>query len=773
VRHFATAAAVVLLCAAASAGAFAAATEVVVVVVDDMTSRPLAHARVTLLGTGPGEARTDRSDVRGAVRLNGFAPGAVRVIVEADGYPKAESRFDVVEDTGGTVNVVVRLTRLKTIGRTSAVVTSGSQRIGEATPLRRISSDLVDALSRLGGVAVSGDGSAFSIALGGRDPSQTSYTLDGTPVGVNAGQLAIDSDLLQDAQVNAAQDTVAFALLSPTKDPVMKLESTVGGYGASSVKSTFQGATGQLGYAVAHAERGADSILDGRTYTDLSGERYRHVGETVRVGDYVKIAAPIGYWSASIADAVSRSAGNPLPAYLAGDIPAGIGPGEHRSSNAENWIAVANGTVHGYALSINASSWSYRVDDDQRSRVLALTPSPLYLSDATTGQSVQGYLSATAGDRRTIELLGTLTWGRASSAFTTPSTATQSATSSVERSLKATERWKLDEGRSLLASAAVANDGVATLPTFHLEERMRRGNAVRNFAVDYGRKPVRAESPENIRALLDPGAASYDCQGRLVTAQVPGDLSAQPSRFEVSGSLATRSSRAHAQISGYWEVQRDLLLTGASVEATGDNTAGLGNFIDQLRAGFGPLGGCAVSTAPVEVAFIKSVGHVSARYAGVDIAGGVSVSPRVQIEGDIAVQRAAPAALPSSLVTSRSYYVVGRQLPNVPFWNGTFTVDWQSRDERTEALINATFVSVNNKNNLPARTTYSLALQRSIAPNVSLLAVGTNVFGTYTGDFVSARYAVPYLLANGRLQPALAAPQAPKRLFLTAIYRNR
>ncbi|MEA2719791.1 MAG: hypothetical protein QOJ39_1655, partial [Candidatus Eremiobacteraeota bacterium] len=481
--------------------------------------------------------------------MSGFAPGAVRAIVEADGYPKAESRFDVPEANGVPMNVIIRLAKLKTIGRTFALVTAGSQRIGDAAPLRRISSDLVDALSRLGGVSVSGDGMTFAVGLGGRDPSQTSYTLDGTPVGVNAGQLAIDSDLLQDAQINAAQDTVGFALLSPTKDPVRKLEATIGGYGSSAVKSSLQGTAGQIGYALAHVERGADSVLDGRTYTDLSGERYRHVGETVRIGDYAKLAAPIGYWSVSVADAISRSAGNPLPAYLAGDLPAGIGPGERKTSNAQNWIAVANGTVHGYALSFNASSWSYQADDDERSRILALARSPLYVSDFTSGRSVQGYLSATAGDRRTMEFVGTLTWTRASSAYADVTSAARTSVDSLERSLKATERWKLDEGRSLLASGSLTNDGTATLPAVHLEERLRRGNASRTLALDYGRKPVRSESPENIRSLLDPRSASYDCQGRLITAQVPGDLSAQPSRFEVSGSLATQSRRAHAQVS--------------------------------------------------------------------------------------------------------------------------------------------------------------------------------------------------------------------------------
>ncbi|MEA2721780.1 MAG: hypothetical protein QOJ39_3644, partial [Candidatus Eremiobacteraeota bacterium] len=214
-------------------------------------------------------------------------------------------------------------------------------------------------------------------------------------------------------------------------------------------------------------------------------------------------------------------------------------------------------------------------------------------------------------------------------------------------------------------------------------------------------------------------------------------------------------------------------LTGASVDATGNNIGDLGDFVQQLQSGFGTFGGCAGSPAPADVVFIKSVGHVAARYAGIDVAGGVSIGPRLQVEGDVAVQSAVPAALPSSLLTSRSYYVVGRQLPNVPFWNGTLTVDWQSRDERTEALFNATFVSANNRNNLPAKTTYSLALQRNVTPNISLLALATNIFGTYAGDFVSARYAVPYVLADGRLQPALAAPQAPKRLFITAIYRNR
>ena len=547
----------------------------------------------------------------------------------------------------------------------------------------------------------------------------------------------------------------------------------MGGYGSSALKTRLQGTAGQLGYALAHVSRGADSLLDGRTYRDLSGERYRHVGELVRIGDYAKIAAPIGYWSVSVADAISRSAGNPLPAYLSGDVPAGIGPGERKTTNAENWIAVANGTMHGYAVSLNASSWSYRADDDQRSRVVALAPSPLYLSDATSGRSVQGYLSATSGERRTIELLGTLTWTHTSTRFADPTGAPRNAVASAERSLKATEHWKLDAGRDLLASAAVTNDGNTSLPAFHVEERIRRGNASRDVALDYGRKPVRSESPDTIRTLLDPRSAAYDCQGGVITAQVLGDVAAEPTRFQVSGSLATQSRHGHAQVSGYWETQRDLILTGASVEAVGDNVAGLADFVEQLRAGFTALGGCAVSRTPVEVVFLKSVGHVGARYAGVDVAGGISVGSRIQIEGDIALQRAVPTTLPPSLATSQSYYVVGRQLPNVPFWNGTLTLDWQSRDERTEGLLNATFISTNNRNNLPAKATYSAALQRNVGHNLSLLAVATNVFGSYTGDFVSSRYAVPYVLADGRVQPALAAPQAPKRLFITAIYRNR
>ncbi len=762
-----------VFCAVVRATVAAATTDVVVVVIDDATSRPLPRAHITLLGTGPGEAKADISDAHGTVRVSGFGPGAVRAIVEVDGYPKAQSVFDVPEAATLPMTVLIRLSKLKTIGHTSALVTTGAQRVGDAAPLRRVSSDLVDALSRLGGVSVSGNGTTFAIGLGGRDPSQTSYTLDGTPVGVNAGQLAIDSDLLQDVQVNTAQDTVAFALLSPTKDPVRKVEATIGGYGSSAFKTTLQGTAGKLGYALAHVARGADSLLDGRTYGDLSGERYRHVGELVRIGDYAKLAAPIGYWSVSLADAISRSAGNPLPAYLAGDIPAGIGPGERKTTNAENWIAVANGTVHGYALSFNASSWSYRADDDQRSRVLASMPSPLYLSDFTGGRSVQGYLSATAGERRTIEVAGTLTWTHTSTSYADPTGVSRNSASSVERSIKATERWKLDEGRSLLASAAVTNDGATSLPAFHVEERLRRGNASRTLALDYGRKPVRSESPENIRALLDPRSASYDCQGRIITAQMPGDVAADPSRFEVSGSLATQSRHGHAQVSGYWETQRNLLLSGASVEAIGDNAAGLGDFVQQLRSGFSAFGGCAASPTPAEVIFVKSVGHVGARYAGVDIAGGISVGSRIQIEGDVALQRAVPTALPASLATSRSYYVVGKQLPNVPFWNGTLTLDWQSPDERTEALVNATLVSTNNRSNLPAKTMYGVAIQRNIGSNVSLLVVATNVFGSYVDDFVSSRYAVPYVLADGRLQPALAAPQAPKRLFVTAIYRNR
>lgn len=753
----------------------AAADPIIVSVVDDETSHPIEGARVSLVGTGPGESRTEVAGPTGTVQLSGFAPGSLRVIVIAQGYADHRSSFDLPARLTSPFSVTVRLDALKRIGRTSARSRRAEteRNVTPNSSVRRISSDLVDALSRLGGVAVAGDGVSARIGLRGRDPSQTTFTLNGTPVGVNAAQLAVNSDLLEEADVNSAQDTIAFTLLSPTLEPLHRIEVARGGYGSSLVLSTAQGTAGQLGFAVAHVERGADSILDRRVYRDLSGESYRHVGELVKIGDYAKLAVPIGDWSISASDAVSRSAGNPLPAYLAGALPAGTGPGERKTTTAENAVVVANGRLRGAALSFNASSWSLRAYDDARSRIVAGQPAPLIIDDATSGRSVQGYVATTIGERRTLEFLGTLTWTRTAAGYSGLAAAGATTVSAVRRTLKATERWKLDADRSVLASAVLDSDGAAVLPAVHLEDHLRRGNSDRTLSIDYARKPVRFDSSENVRGLLDPRAASYDCYGNVVTANVPGDSSARPAVIGANASLSSRSRNAHVEVSGYFEAQRGLLLTAASQRADTLPNGAFAAFVDQLVNGYGEFGGCAGSIRTSDVVLIRNVAGVSMRYDGVELAGGVNLGKRLVAEADFAVQQAVPTALPPALSSARSYYVMGRQLPNVPYWNGNVSLDWQSNDGKTEALANATLTSANNTKNLPAVSVFSVAVQRAISPKLVVTLIGTNVSASYTGDFVSPRYALPYLLANGALQPALAAPEPPPRLFLSLSYKNR
>jgi carboxypeptidase family protein len=748
------------------------AAEIVVRVVDDATSEVVRGARVTVIGTGPGEVRTGVAGADGSVQVQGFGPGSIRLIVSASGYPDVyRSTFDLPDRLSASFEVTVRLNRLMRIGGTSARtdVPPTQRSIGEGTPLRRISSDLVDALSRLGGVSVAGDGTTFRIGLRGRDPAETSFMLNGTPVGVNAAQLAIDSDLLEEAQVDSARETVAFSLLAPTVAAIQKLDTAAGGYGTSFVRSTAQGTSGNVGYAAAHVERGAESALNGRVYDDLSGSRYRHVGSVVKIGDYAKLSAPLGYWSLSASEAVSRSAGSPLAAYLAGDLPAGIGPGERKVTNAQNAIIVANGTLRGLALSFNASMWSYRGYDDQSTRTIFGVPAPLILGDATSGRSVQAYLSTTFGDSRTLEILGTVSWTRTLASWG-PVTQGSSEAAAVERSFKATERLKLDGGRSIVASATVTSNASGTLPTFHLEERRRRGNTDGALAIDYGRKPVRSDSPENVRTLLDSRSASYDCDGHVVTAYTPGDADAQPTVLGVNASFSTRSKRAHLQASAYFEQQRNLLLTGASVRA-GDGQ--LGSFVNDLINGYRTFGGCSGTISADDVVFIRNVVGASVRYDGIELSGGTGLGRHWLLEGDFALQQAVATKLPPVLTASRSYYAVGRQLPNIPYWNGTLSLDWRSNDERTEAVLNATMTSLNNSKNLPAVSVWSAAIQHRISPALVLTVVGTNVTKAYTGDFVSPRYALPYLLENGSLQPALAAPEPPPRLFFSLSYRNR
>jgi|SRR5579872_5111357 len=745
--------------------------EVQIHILSSASKVALSGARVELVGSSFKSIYSFESDHDGAVSVQSLPAGIYRLEVRHEGY---ETFVDSIEVRSGQIaDLDVALRPLNVIAsvHSKKIRNAYVNIVTDHSTLRKFSPTLIDALQNVGGVQVAqvnGIGALFSIA--GQDVSSTRYQINGVPLAGSGAALAVNTDLLAQAAIDEANDVVSFLYLSPTQNPTYVEQFSSGGFGSNFSKLTAQGTTGVTGFAFARTDRRQASLLNGKTYLDLSGQSYDHSGDAQTLGNYVKATGPIGSWVGAIQGDFSTSATSPIPTFFAGDLPAGYGPGERTNTVSSNVITSANGSlgIGGAGASISLSTFSVQSTDDARQRrieglsfpmltdsqaignslgaeVVSSTPffsEQLAVEDQTSRQLSQTVLGSALPER---DVFATTTYeGSVDLSHNRPRNGSDSFTIDVTRS----DRGDLGlDIRSVLHRRPTIDDDLS-------------------ISGAYGSRVVIPDAVA--QTLADPKSADFDCVGQTISLQAPGDTVATPRSANLSVGWVHQLARTQVSVLGYANSVSHALLTNALVPAALEPGGFLSpTFVGQLQSAYHSSGGCGGPTPTADrIFFLQNVANISALYSGGTIDLSRTLNRSTTVELTYTYTGARITAEDRRLQGLFSPYVVGAQLPGVAPQSVTATVDMLLGRRGVEGLLNYRWTSADNARNLPPYGSYSFGLIRPVSRAISLSIVGTNLSNSYAGAFVSPRDAVNLPTISGVLFPTLASPLRPSTLFV-------
>jgi hypothetical protein len=747
--------------------------EILVTVLDASTKDAITGAAVAILGTSPGVVFTLTATDRGQAMLSGVEDGAYRLIVQAHGYQPFRTTVDVVRGKR-TLVVIELLPALATIGRVSAH-SSVLHEVFDVGSSRKISPTLVDALNRFADVSTTGNMEfGLSTSLRNGDPAATNYSINGVPLASAGAGLSINTDLLAGISVNQDRDTVDFNYLAPTVAPRFSTAVEEGGFGTSLVRSSLQATTGVVGIAAVHSVRGANSALNGQTYLDASGLSYRHVGAAVSVGNYAKLAVPIGNWYASTAIADSRAVSNPIPTYYDGILPAGDGPGSLSTTHSQNVVSTVNGLFGTTALSVGLSSFTLETRDDQSKRFVDLLASPI----ARTG-SVRGS-DLTIGAQRSVsprtDLRATIT--RTDSVIGGSSTVDKSAVTagSIEQTTTTITLRSETRANNVLKTYAEASALKSNLASWSpsatagFTASKPSGTRYGGF-LSVGRRHIESSQSRDEQGFLEASGATYDCANGIATIAAPGDSSADASYTRANLSYAREGSDGYINVAVYYDLLRSAMLTNALVPLSAEPAGYLpAGYAESLLAGFQAFGRCSRGRDAINDLYaIEDVSGASSRTVGLSLAGSRVLSRRLIASFGAFLSSARLVGGDARLAAPSSPYQIGRQLPGRPFLKGNVAFDYLAPSHLPELLIDAEYLGVNNARNLPPNLSINIGLEKIVSPTLTVNLVATNVFNQYAGTFVTGRNAV-FLATRSGTFPTLAAPLPPAAVHVTASF---
>ena len=294
---------------------------------------PVAGARVFLLGWSSESSLVRSTDAQGALRISNLPTGSYLMSIKSVDFAEARLRVDV---RGGTLTDITihlvpspkLLARIKVSDKTES---ASIFYLNDASPVRRLSKDLISAINLLAGAEVSlgPDGQATDVSIRGHDPSSTSYTVGGLRVGGSAAFQTFDPDFVSNARVDLIHEEVGLQLLGPIFGPTYTLDYLGGGFGSSRTATTVQGTTGSTGFVVGHLIRDVTSPLNGAYYLDSSGLAYAHQGTFHGTSTLATFVIPVGSdWRTSANFTETRMSEEPITNIFAGPVPDGIGPGK-------------------------------------------------------------------------------------------------------------------------------------------------------------------------------------------------------------------------------------------------------------------------------------------------------------------------------------------------------------------------------------------------------------------------------------------------------------
>lgn len=740
---------------------------------DASTGVPITGARIFVIGLGRGEAYVRISNASGTACFNALREAPYRVSTQGQGYRSFATTLTAKNGVTVSADVSIEPNTFKTIAsvKSKPGVTVAKQAISADSPLQKISPDLFSALNHIPGVNVrpGNDGLGIAASINGADSSSTSYQINGVSVGGGAA-LTLNSDLLARAEVDASNDTLSFAFLSPTATPEYNLYWNKGGYGSSLVKATAQGSLGQVGVAVAHTVRGADSALNGAVYGDQSGLVYRHVGALEVTGNYLSLSGPVGDWNFAGGDAVSDSRVSPNQNVWIGHVAAGFGPGEVKTAIASNPILSANGPLGNFAVSASIAGWDLNERDSYESRIIAGTNDPLTQKDVHSGYDlfIRGQEASEVGD----------------AAFSLDSRVQRyyfSATklglggdlSQTVRTLegKLSAHRTFAHGLSAEGTANVTAVGGGLSTDFQIGAAWTNDHGTSATAhISVGRSFIDGTSLGAFYGLEDPAIAQYDCNNGFISVPAPGASVATPASVGGDVSATHRFKRWSLSISAREKRVTDTLISAAPVSATAlPPGVATTTYLQEILSDYSAVGGCSGPPPSLsKVFFLRNVDGVSIKYDGLAARTTFLIAKDFSLDAQYGMNVAELIRAPAQLTSPLSPYIEGRQLPNIPLQQGSVTLDWHRG--RSENLINLQLTSGNNPSNLPAFAELNAGFLYQVSPAATLSIVATNLTNSFVGYFVSPQFAVPLQTYSGLPFPVYSAPRNHSTLYFDFHY---
>ena len=758
-----------------------------IVVVDQATKAPVELARVVL--DGP-VVTSEFTDKKGLVVFTDVPDGIYRARVVRREYQTVTSAsFEIINGNYITVSVALALsTQLKVIGtveaHSSAAISSTS--FGPDSAVRKLSSDMADALNKLSGVSVqtnSDDSDAEqTISLDGQDASQTALTLDGIPLNApgSAGNLRNYATCLfagagvrNGPQLGGLAGGVNFSTLQPTLSWESYNTLMVGSIGRNSWQVAETGSDGKVGVALNACGGLATSWLDGLYYTDASGLAYDHNGDANSFGSSARFRYEFGD-SQTITGMflTSNHITNIACARLQyNDIPCGYGPNNY-SAGSVSLFSVTDDLLLG-ATSIQATFYGNNSTSlgDELDRFVDGEASPIGSSGLSNSRGFTLNAILPAAQRHTISLTAYGSWGT-SQTFPLNEPATpyytnlqhsNYAAAEITDSIHSNEHLSLST--SLGATQATGGFGGVLGSVGATWHPTKNDTYTASYTVQ-GSPGQQSRST----ILSDPAALRFTCDGAdsVAFGNAPG---AAP---EASSSTSANLTYARSWVGGdlsvrlYRQMQKNTLLptdvNGTILLANGTLSP---SYIAAVQQVFQSSAGCGsnVPFGPSQLYFSTPVAGVNRLYQGVQITGyGTFGNLIVQPFWNTTVSQ----AISDSPLIDNPYSITqsGQQLPNVPLQRAGVILDYKARHSAIEYLADAMYYGSNNPNNLPAYTQVDAAVNVTFNKG-NLTVAASNIFGTYAGIFSSYANAVPFYTQSGQIVPNVARPLTPRSYTVT------
>ena len=741
------------------------ASDVIVEVVDAGTSKPLALARVLVVGENGSIGYTDAD---GRARFESVATGTYRAAVTKRGYVSAQSPlFDVVANRA--TNIRVKLAKpggLQKIGSVSVTTSPSraSREVGQDDALRHLDGSLRDAIGDLPGVTGSGDG----FGIDGNDPSQTGTSIDGVAIAGVGGSLSgrgINSDLFAGASASSGASngslggSLNFRSLQPTRLPQEQATLQYASDNGSSALLAARGSIRNLGYVVQHAARGRTSGLTGQDFTDVSGLRYVHDGDRFAAGDLLKLR-----WAPALTQTLTLTASRTdqqngiACSQQTALYPCGFGPGLFAHQHGDFVTLGENATIG--ATSVFASGYvaSSRSDDDRNRATFAGLPAPSGSQTRSLSRGAALGLQFPGGDRHEVSVAANV-YGLSFDGTTTNGFGTfPIAARTSYRAVSLIDQYRLNQRLTITASAGFNGSNGTSNAAGRLSLRWQ---PTRDLA--YSLSAAAGDAGGNLvvtnAAFPDPRSLTFSCIDGLAVGGLPATNGAQRSSSLRAG-IERSGKRARVALTAW--TQR---LQGAPV-LTAVDAATIGvpaGYLGLVAAVAGSPYVCGGTPVP-NVAFTS--------FAPADqVNRGATLSGTLQMGTALF---AGYATVQSRFVTNGTPATAaltppGAQVPDTPLHRAGI-VGTVKLGRAVDALMNLNYTAANNPNRLPAYAVLNAGLVMPLREG-SLAIVGTNLTNRFPGPFVSplAALALPRAGANALRLPA--TPLSPRALALTYTVR--